>query len=192
MKAHTDLGHDHPVVAVAATCVNKAYETKAAKCTRCGEVDGDIVTANKKAADAAEIKDGKHAFDKWVVTKDSTVFEEGVKSLECSVCGVAQGTKDSIAKKTVAKASNTVKAGKKSFNVKSSADNATGYRVYYKKAGAKSWKSYTKKTDSLSKTFSKLSKGKYYVKVKAYAKNYAGDGEVVWGEVSSTKTVTVK
>ena len=192
VKAHTDLGHDHPVVAVAATCVNKAYETKVAKCTRCGEVDAEIVEANKKAAENAAIKDGKHAFDKWVVTKDSTVFEEGVKSLECSVCGADGNAKTVIAKKTVAKASNTVKAGKKSFNVKSSAANATGYRVYYKKAGAKSWKSYTKKTTSLSKTFSGLSKGKYYVKVRAYAKNYDGDGQVVWGATSSTKSVKVK
>ena len=190
--AGTKLGHDYPVEKVEATCLNKAYEIKGA-CSRCGYELPANVTANTKAAKDAEIKDGKHAFDKWVVTKPSTVFEEGVKTLTCSACGVEhESTKTVIAKKTVAKASNTVKAGKKSFNVKSSAANATGYRVYYKKAGAKSWNSYTKKTDSLSKTFSGLSKGKYYVKVKAYAKNYAGDGEVVWGATSSTKTVKVK
>ena len=201
------LGHDFKKVEIAPTCGD--YGVTVEQCSRCNlykdtvKVEGVTTvttTDDIREADSVTNKDAKplvapgakHSFDKWVVTKDSTVFEEGVKSLECSVCGVAQGSKDSIAKKTVAKASNTVKAGKKSLNVKSSAANATGYRVYYKKAGAKSWKSYTKKTTSLSKTFSGLSKGKYYVKVKAYAKNYAGDGQVVWGATSSTKSVKVK
>ena len=199
--AGTALGHKpEKVNVVNATCgsagwynvqcsVCKKYATNKAQTTWNANIDSSF----DFEGDAPVVgKYTKCSYDKWVVAKEATVFEEGVKSLVCSVCGDEQGSKDSIAKKTVAKASNTVKAGKKSFNVKSSAANATGYRVYYKKAGAKSWKSYTKKTDSLSKTFSKLSKGKYYVKVKAYAKNYAGDGEVVWGEVSSTKTVKVK
>ena len=206
VKYGTNLGHTVVKNEVAATCGTAGYYTE--KCSTCGfvkNVSGNMVdpstidgtdadkTVKKTATDKALVKDGaKCTFDKWVVTKASTVFEEGVKTLTCSVCGAHDATKTVIAKKTVAKASNTVKAGKKSFNVKSSAANATGYRVYYKKAGAKSWKSYTKKTASLSKTFSGLSKGKYYVKVKAYAKNYAGDGEVVWGATSATKTVKVK
>ena len=186
-KSNTRLGHDLVEVKTPATCGEAGTIAKA--CSRC---DYEVAPVNDPAAKPV-VKDGaKCTFDKWVVTKDSTVFEEGVKSLECSVCGADGNAKTVIAKKTVAKASNTVKAGKKSFNVKSSAANATGYRVYYKKAGAKSWKSYTKKTTSLSKTFSGLSKGKYYVKVKAYAKNYDGDGQVVWGATSSTKSVKVK
>ena len=203
------LNHDWKKVEFPATCGDYGYSVE--QCSRCSlykDVKDDKdphaavagVTDDLRYADQTIDKNAKplvapgaqHSFNKWVVTNDSTVFEEGVKSLECSVCGTAQGSKDSIAKKTVAKASNTVKAGKKSFNVKSSAANATGYRVYYKKAGAKSWKSYTKKTTSLSKTFSGLSKGKYYVKVKAYAKNYDGGGQVVWGATSSTKSVKVK
>ena len=200
----TALNHKNVKIEYPATCGNYGYYVE--KCENCNKyvcpttVDAtgytEYLTQATKTDNTAEkplvAPGASHTLDKWVVTKASTVFEEGVKTLTCSVCGHADGTKTVVAKKTVAKAAPTVKAGKKSFNVKSSAANATGYRVYYKKAGAKSWKSYTKKTDSLSKTFSKLSKGKYYVKVKAYAKNYAGDGEVVWGEVSSTKTVTVK
>ena len=184
----TALKHNYVETKTPATC--GAYGTVSKVCSLCGD---EIAVAKDETAKPL-VKDGaKCTYDKWVVTKAATVFEEGVKTLTCSVCGDEHPiTKTVIAKKTVAKASNTVKAGKKSFNVKSSAANATGYRVYYKKAGAKSWKSYTKKTDSLSKTFSKLSKGKYYVKVKAYAKNYAGDGEVVWGAYSATKTVKVK
>ena len=198
-KLNTRLGHDLVKTETAATCGSYGFYTE--QCSRCGlykDADGNVDESELKNAkvvktDKPVVKEGaKCTFDKWVVTKDSTVFEEGVKSLECSVCGADGNAKTVIAKKTVAKASNTVKAGKKSFNVKSSAANATGYRVYYKKAGAKSWKSYTKKTTSLSKTFSGLSKGKYYVKVKAYAKNYDGDGQVVWGATSSTKSVKVK
>ena len=190
VKNNTKLGHDYPVVEVPATCVSKAYKIKGA-CTRCGESEANAA-ANKLAATNAAIDGAKHAGESWAVPQIAPVFDEGVKTLVCPACGVELGSKTVIAKKTVAKASNTVKAGKKSFNVKSSAANATGYRVYYKKAGAKSWKSYTKKTASLSKTFSGLSKGKYSVKVRAYAKNYDGDGEVVWGATSATKTVTVK
>ena len=193
------LDHDWKKVEIPATCGD--YGKTLEQCSRCSLYKkGAGTTDDITEADSPNNLDAKplvapgaqHSFDKWVVTKASTVFEEGVKTLTCSVCGAHDATKTVIAKKTVAKASNTVKAGKKSFNVKSSAANATGYRVYYKKAGAKSWKSYTKKTASLSKTFSGLSKGKYYVKVKAYAKNYAGDGQVVWGATSSTKSVKVK
>ena len=157
------------------------------KCSVCGEVTKTVGGLPK-----ADAKDCDYSV--WKVVKESTVFEEGMKKSACAVCGQLEegGSSIAIAKKTVAKASNTVTAGKKKLTVKSSAANATGYRVYYKKAGAKSWKSYTKKTASLSKTFSGLSKGKYYVKVKAYAKNYAGDGLVVWGATSSTKSVKVK
>ena len=195
-KDNTALGHNFVKAEVAPTCGVAGYSYE--QCSVCNvykkgaTTDTDIEATGVKTTIKPIVKAGEACtFDKWVVVKEATVFEKGVESLECSVCG-AVDSKASIAKKTVAKASNTVKAGKKSFNVKSSAANATGYRVYYKKAGAKSWKSYTKKTASLSKTFSGLSKGKYYVKVKAYAKNYAGDGEVVWGAYSATKTVKVK
>ena len=186
-KTGTKLGHSYVESKVPATCGKYGKIVKT--CSTCGDVTSkDDVNAKPLVKNGANC-----TYDKWVVTKPATVFEEGVKTLTCSVCGNEhESTKTVINKKSVAKASNTVKAGKKSFNVKSSAANATGYRVYYKKAGAKSWKSYTKKTTSLSKTFSGLSKGKYYVKVRAYAKNYDGDGQVVWGATSSTKSVKVK
>ena len=189
----TKLAHTFVKDEVPATCGKAGYYTE--KCSVCGvyqKEDGTLSNDEVRVNIKPVVKEGVACADlEWVVTKPATVFAEGVKSLVCSKCGNVDA-KTVIAKKTVAKASNTVKAGKKSFNVKSSAANATGYRVYYKKAGAKSWKSYTKKTTSLSKTFSGLSKGKYYVKVRAYAKNYDGDGQVVWGATSSTKSVKVK
>lgn len=93
----------------------------------------------------------------------------------------------------VAKATVSVKAGKKSFTVKSSAKNANGYRVFYKKSTWKKYKSVTVGTiSSINKTIKNRSKGKYYVKVQAYAKNYAGDKAVVWGTTSATKSLKVK
>ena len=196
----TGLGHKLEKVVVSPTCGNEGYTVE--QCSVCELCKAKNGTVTVKADDADVwktdvvkplVKDGAdHAGEAWKVTKVATVFEEGVKTLVCSTCGEELDAKTVIAKKTVAKASNTVTAGKKKLTVKSSAANATGYRVYYKKAGAKSWKSYTKKTASLSKTFSGLSKGKYYVKVRAYAKNYAGEGQVVWGATSSTKSVKVK
>ena len=196
----TKAGHKWEKIHTPATC--GAYGCNVEKCAVCGNYNNDTEAGTNDATLAKHYDietekplvglGAKHTGEAWKVTKVATVFEEGVKTLVCPTCGVELGAKTPIAKKSVAKASNTVKAGKKSFTVKATAANATGYRVYYKKAGAKSWKSYTKKTDSLSKTFSGLSKGKYSVKVRAYAKNYAGDGEVVWGATSSTKTVKVK
>ena len=193
----TALGHKPVKTVVPATCGTAAQEST--KCENCGYYyNGTEYVENFVGTPVAGSKpvvapNAKCTYTKWTTLVAPTVFEEGTEAATCSVCGDVNTTiVNKIDKLSVAKASNTVKAGKKSLNVKSSAANATGYRVYYKKAGAKSWKSYTKKTASLSKTFSGLSKGKYYVKVKAYAKNYAGDGEVVWGAYSATKTVKVK
>ena len=125
----------------------------------------------------------------------ATVFTTGSKDgVKCSVCGEILTQPKEVAKLKVGTAKiSSLKAGKKSFTVKASAANATGYRVYYKKAGAKKYSYTTVKAKNLSKTVKKLSAGKKYtVKVKAYAKNYDGDGEVVWGALSSGKTVKVK
>ena len=85
----------------------------------------------------------------------------------------------------------TAKGGK--LRVKASAKNATGYKVYYKKSSWKNYKTYTKgKVKTLDKTFKKLSKGKYTVKVKAYYKDYNGTGDVTWGKLSSAKKITVR
>lgn len=85
----------------------------------------------------------------------------------------------------------TAKGGK--LRVKASAKNATGYKVYYKKSSWKNYKTYTKgKVKTLDKTFKKLSKGKYTVKVKAYYKDYDGTGYVTWGKLSSAKKITVR
>ena len=125
----------------------------------------------------------------------ATVFAKGkTAGVKCSVCGEVLTAPEEVDTLKVGTAKiSSLKAGKKSFTVKASAANATGYRVYYKKAGAKKYSYTTVKAKNLSKTVKKLSKGKKYtVKVKAYAKNYDGDGQVVWGALSSGKTVKVK
>ena len=81
------------------------------------------------------------------------------------------------------------KGGK--LRVKANAKNAIGYKVYYKKSNWKKYKTYTKgNIKTLDKTFKKLSKGKYTVKVKAY--NKAADGKLIVGAASKAKTITVK
>ena len=78
------------------------------------------------------------------------------------------------------------------LTVKASAKKAKGYRVYYKKAGWKAYKTFTTTgtVKSLSKTFKKLSKGSYTVKVRAFGKTAAG--KTVWGAKSKAKKVSVK
>lgn len=78
------------------------------------------------------------------------------------------------------------------LTVKASAKKAKGYRVYYKKAGWKAYKTYTTSgtVKSLSKTFKKLSKGSYTVKVRAFGKTAAG--KIAWGAKSKAKKVAVK
>ena len=188
IKAGSALGHDHPETEVAATCVNKAYKVKAEECTRCGKTDKNIVAANKKAAEEAAIKGGKHSFDKWVVTKEATVFEEGIKELKCSKCDAAEGTKTVVAKKTVGKPVVKLVSKKGKLTVKASAaDNATGYEVTYKRAGKKAvTKTYT--AESISKTYKLLKGKKYTVKVTAFASN--GTDTVKGATV--TKTITIK
>lgn len=78
------------------------------------------------------------------------------------------------------------------LTVKASAKKAKGYRVYYKKAGWKAYKTYTTSgtVKALSKTFKKLSKGTYTVKVRAFGKTAAG--KIAWGAKSKAKKVAVK
>ena len=129
-----------------------------------------------------------HKFDKWVVTKEATVFEEGVKQLECSVCGAKDATKTIIAKKTVGAPEVKLVSKKGKLTVKASAaDNATGYEVTYKRAGKKATtKTYT--AESISKTYKLLKGKKYTVKVTAFASNGT---DTVKGE-TVTKTITIK
>lgn len=177
------LGHKEvDVKAVAPTCTEPGL-TAGKKCETCGEV-----TVPQKEVPAL----GHKEVDLEAVAP--TVFETGLTAgKKCETCGEVLEPQNEVDKLKVAKATVSVKAGKKSFTVKASAANATGYRVYYKKSGAKKYSYTTVKAKNLRKTVKKLSKGKKYtVKVKAYAKNYDGDGEVVWGALSSGKTVKVK
>jgi len=190
------LGHKDVKVHVAPTCGEYGYNI--VKCERCnlykdgaGKYVEDVRNAAQNIISTEKplvAAGAAHKFDKWVVVKDSTVFEEGVKQLECSVCGAKDATKTIIAKKTVKKPVVTLKAGKKAFTVKASAANATGYKVVYKRAGKKA---ITKVVDAenLSKTYKKLAKGKKYtVKVTAFASNGT---DTVYG-ATTTKTVKTK
>ena len=176
----TKLAHEIVTVEEPATC-----EKTAAKYEICKNCD-----YRKDLVKAKAIPGGKCLEDSWKVIKPATVFEEGIKAVACSKCGnVKDGAmKAPIAKKTVAKATVTLKAGKNSFTVKASAANATGYKVVYKRAGKKA---ITKVVDAenLSKTYKKLAKGKKYtVKVTAFASNGT---ETVYG-ATTTKTVKTK
>ena len=78
------------------------------------------------------------------------------------------------------------------LTVKASAKKAKGYRVYYKKAGWKAYKTFTTTgtVKSLSKTFKKLSKGSYTVKVRAFGKT--ATGKIAWSAKSKAKKAAVK
>ena len=176
-KLNTKLGHDYAEVKTPATCGTFGAISKT--CTRCNHT---VDTVKDTTAKPVVALGTKCSFDKWVVTKKATVFEEGVKSLECSVCGA-----DGAAKTVVAKAkyaAPAVKAGKKSatVTVKATSD-AAKYQIKYKKAGG-SYKTIAAKAGK--NTIKKLAKGKKYT-FKAIAVNAEGV-EVA----SATKTVKVK
>ena len=202
-KTGTKLGHKFVTNEVKATCGTAGYKTEI--CENCGEYKADPAKFTATTPAPATTKDVEKAlrtqtakpvvalgaqctFDKVVVLKDSTVFEEGVRTFECSKCGARDTAKESIAKKTVGKPVVTLKAGKKAFTVKASADNATGYKVVYKRAGKKAITKVVN-ADKLAKTYKKLAKGKKYtVKVTAFASNGT---DTVYG-ATTTKTVKTK
>lgn len=64
----------------------------------------------------------------------------------------------------------------------------TGYQLQYKKAGG-SWKTVKLASGTTSRTITKLSKGTYYVHIRAYATT---TGKTAYGTWSDTKTVRVK
>ena len=177
VKTGTKLGHTFVESKVPATCGDYGKIVKT--CSTCGaETSKDDVNAKPLVKDGA-----KCTYNKWVVTKASTVFEEGVKTLACSVCGHEHDdTKTVIAKAKYA--APAVKAGKKSatVTVKATTD-AVKYQISYKKAGG-SYKTISAKVGK--KTIKKLAKGKKYT-FKVIAIN--AEGVKV---ASTTKTVKVK
>ena len=187
VKTATKLGHSFVDTEVAATCGTAGYKTS--KCSTGGEYKAAVGTTKNvdnalKTQTAAPVValGASCTADKWVVTKKATVFEEGVKSLVCSVCGAKDGAKTVVAKAKYA--APAVKAGKKSatVTVKATAD-AVSYKISYKKAGG-SYKTIAAKVGK--KTIKKLAKGKKYT-FKVIAVNAEGV-EVA----SATKTVKVK
>ena len=186
-KLNTKAAHDFVKTEVAATCGTAGYSYE--QCSVCKvykkgtTTDASLETAGVKTTIAPVVKTGAAcSFDKWVVTKNATVFEKGVESLVCSVCGADGHENEAIAK--LKYAAPAVKAGKKSATVTVKATaGAVSYKISYKKAGG-SYKTIDAKAGK--KTIKKLAKGKKYT-FKAIAVNAEGV-EVA----SATKTVKVK
>ena len=66
-------GHDYETVVTAPTCTEKGYTTYTCAC-------GDMYTADS----VAELG---HTDGEWIIDKEATVGEDGVKHRECPVCG---------------------------------------------------------------------------------------------------------
>ena len=163
-----------------ATCESDG--SKSIHCRYCDAVkDRETITATGHKEEVLE-------------AKAATVFSKGLtEGKKCSVCGAVLVAQEEIPELEVGTPAFTVNAAKKVMTVKASrAENATGYKIFYKKANAKRWKTWTVKGKKVSKKFSKLEKGKYRVKVIAYAKDYEGSGAVKWGKISKVKTVKIK
>ena len=186
-KLNTKAAHDFVKNEVAATCGTAGYsyeQCSVCNVYKCGSTTAaDITTDGVKTVIKPVVKTGAAcSFDKWVVTKKATVFEKGVESLVCSVCGADGHENEAIAKAKYA--APAVKAGKKSatVTVKATTD-AAKYQISYKKAGG-SYKTISAKVGK--KTIKKLAKGKKYT-FKVIAIN--AEGVKV---ASATKTVKVK
>lgn len=163
-----------------ATCESDG--SKSIHCRYCDAVkDRETITATGHKEEVLE-------------AKAATVFSKGLtEGKKCSVCGAVLVAQEEIPELEVGTPAFTVNAAKKVMTVKASrAENATGYKIFYKKANAKRWKTWTVKGKKVSKKFAKLEKGKYKVKVIAYAKDYEGSGAVKWGKISKVKTVKIK
>jgi len=195
---NTVVGHKPAKVnGHAATCGTKGtYMVQCEVCKKYAKKekydvnDSDDWGKNEHEFTSAPAVVGDHAkcdFSKWVVVKDSTVFEEGVKELHCAKCGAVDGSKAPVAKKTVGKSVVKLTSTKGRMTVKASAANATGYKVTYKRAGkAEVTKTYT--AENISKTYRLLKGKKYTVTVTAFASN--GTDTVEGAAV--TKTITIK
>lgn len=163
-----------------ATCESDG--SKSIHCRYCDAVkDSETITATGHKEEVLE-------------AKSATVFSTGLtEGKKCSVCGAVLVAQEEIPELGVGTPAFTVKTAKKAMTVKASrSENATGYKIFYKKANAKVWKTWTVKGKKVSKKFAKLEKGKYKVKVRAYAKDYEGSGAVKWGKISKVKTVKIK
>ena len=163
-----------------ATCESDG--SKSIHCRYCDAVkDSETITATGHKEEVLE-------------AKSATVFSTGLtEGKKCSVCGAVLVAQEEIPELEVGTPAFTVNAAKKVITVKASrAENATGYKIFYKKANAKRWKTWTVKGKKVLKKFAKLEKGKYRVKVRAYAKDYEGSGAVKWGKISKVKTVKIK
>ena len=95
------------------------------------------------ANDASHVEKEKHTFDSGKITKEATLFAEGVKTHTCSVCK-AEKT-ESIAKPELAKVTGKKTVGgyeAGTMNVAFDAvTNATDYEVAWRVNGTDSWKS---------------------------------------------------
>ncbi|SEK26904.1 Fibronectin type III domain-containing protein [Butyrivibrio sp. ob235] len=108
-----------------------------------------------------------------------------------AVCKVTVGNPSGLEKMKQVKASkvtvSSLRATKGTLKIKYKAVSyATGYQIRYKKSGG-SWKDIDTKNKTY--TLSKLAKGKYYIKVRAYKKY---DGKKYYSKFTKTYKVKVK
>lgn len=162
----------------AATCTAAGYKTY--KCTACGHSYTQTI---------AKIAHKTYVTGK----KTATYFSAGsTGKTVCKTCKTTITAAKTIAKKTLAKPSVTVKAGSKSISVKyKSVSGATGYQIRYRLSGTSKW---TVKTYSSSKAATKTIKSlkknkKYNVQVRAMVTKGSSKAYSSW---TATKTVKVK
>lgn len=146
----------------------------------------------KKPVVTVTDSDGKKLVkDTDYIVKYSNNTKCGEASAKVTLKGNYSGTKTQKFKIVPKKASiSKIKAGKKSISItikSQKTSKATGYQIYYKKAGSKA---KYKNVTSTKKKLTGLKKGKKYtVKVRAYK---TIDGKKVYGAYSSSKHVKVK
>ncbi len=176
------LGHKEVIVAgKAATCTATGL-TEGKKCEVC-----NTVTVPQKVVPVV-------AHTITIINKKSATYTKAGYTGDqyCTGCKKVIKAGATIAKKTLKAPKIKITTSKRKINVTvSNVDKgATGFKIYYKKAGG-SYKAKTyKSVKDLTKALTKLSSGKkYYVKVKVFVKS---GSKTVYSKYSSVKTIKVK
>ena len=87
LKNKTTEGHmlEH-VEAVPATCTEDGVKEHY-KCSKCGKLFADAEGMTEIDASSLVVKAKGHTYGKWIVDKEATETEKGLRHTECTVCG---------------------------------------------------------------------------------------------------------